>query len=122
MGISGLPYRYSKIARDNGTYVSDNSDNNDNLKLSFSIGKKVEHKDALDSWLTERYALFQDTDNCINEYEIHHLEWPINTIEMTNLELSYPGFVKLINNHPDKIQYSEGVKVLAWGKKKHLRT
>ena len=89
--------------------------------MSFSIGKKVEQKDALDLWLTERYALFHVTEGFINKYEIHHLEWPINTIEMTDLELSYPGFDKLINNHPDKIQYSKGVKVLAWGRRRKKR-
>jgi len=120
-GISGLPYRYSKIARNKGTYFSNNSEYNDHLKLSFSIGKKTEVKNALDSWLTERYALLQDTESFINNYEIHHLEWPINTIEMNSLELSYPRFDGLLNNRPDKIQYSAGVKVLAWGRRRTKR-
>ena len=73
------------------------------------------------NWLTERYALFQDTDKSINEFEIHHLEWPINEINLSKLELNYPRFKKLISEQPSKIHYSKGVKVLAWGKIKNDR-
>jgi len=34
------------------------------------------------------------------------------------LKVNYPRFGKLINRKPDKIQYSDGVKVLALGKEK----
>ena len=70
------------------------------------------------NWLTERYALFQDTDKSINEFEIHHLEWPIN---LSKLKLNYPRFKKLISEQPIKIHYSKGVKVLAWEKIKNDR-
>ena len=72
----------------------------------------------MDKWLTERYALFQDTEKSINEFEIHHLEWPINEIILENLEFNYKRFDKLIKNEPNKIQYSKGVKVIAWEKSK----
>lgn len=76
----------------------------------------------MDKWLTDRYALFQDTDNSINEFEIHHLEWPINEIALKKMDLNYKRFDKLIKNEPDKIQYSKGIKVIAWGKKKKAKT
>jgi uncharacterized protein YqjF (DUF2071 family) len=72
----------------------------------------------LDKWLTERYALFQDSGDSINEFEIHHLEWPINEINFKKLEIDYPRFKKIIHKNPDKIRYSKGVKVIAWGMNK----
>jgi hypothetical protein len=76
----------------------------------------------LEKWLTERYALFQDTEKSINEFEIYHLEWTINKIDLKKLELNYPRFDKLIKNNPDKIQYSKAVKVIAWGRNKKEKT
>ena len=116
--ISELPYRYSKIQRTENQYTSQNSEFKDQLNVEFSIGKEITKKTTLDRWLTERYALFQDTDTAINQFEIHHLEWPINNIDIKKIELSYPRFDNLLKNQPNKIQYSKGVKVIAWGKNK----
>ncbi len=120
-GISELPYRFSKIKRANQKYQSENSYFNDRLDIQFTIGNKITRKTKLINWLTERYALFQDTDKSINEFEIHHLEWPINEINLSKLELNYPRFKKLISEQPSKIHYSKGVKVLAWEKIKNDR-
>jgi len=121
-GISELPYRYSKIERTENHYESSNSEFNDKLDIEFTIGKELNEKTELDKWLTERYALFQDTDRAINEFEIHHLEWPINEITLKKVELDYQRFDKLINNSPNKTQYSKGVKVIAWRKNKKEKT
>jgi uncharacterized protein YqjF (DUF2071 family) len=117
-GISQLPYRYSAIKRSETQFNSSNLEFNDNLDIKFTIGKELKEKTELDKWLTERYALFQDTQNSINEFEIHHLEWPISTIDFQSLNLNYKRFNTLIDNSPQKIQYSKGVKVLAWPKQK----
>jgi hypothetical protein len=119
--ISELPYRYSKIKRTNKEYESKNPEFNDSLDIEFTIGKGVAKKSELDRWLTERYALFQDTDKWINEFEIHHLEWPISEIDLHTLKLYYPRFKKLINDKPIKSHYSKGVKVIAWEKKQKSR-
>jgi len=120
--ISELPYRYSNINRTKNHYNSINSEFNDKLDIEFTIGKEINKKTELDKWLTERYALFQDSEKSINEFEIHHLEWPINEIDLKKTELNYPRFDKLIKNKPNKIQYSKGVKVIAWGKNKKEKT
>lgn len=117
-GMSELPYRYSKIKRNENQYESNNSEYNDKLTIQYVVRNEITKKTKLDKWLTERYALFQDTEKSINEFEIHHLEWPINEIEINNLEFNYPRFNKLIKDKPNIIQYSKGVKVIAWGKKK----
>ena len=82
----------------------------------------MKEKTELDKWLTERYALFQDSDDSINEFEIHHLEWTIDEIDFKKLEIDYPRFKKLINENPNKSQYSKGVKVIAWGMNKKEKT
>lgn len=115
--ISELPYRFSSITREMEYYRSSNSEFGDTLDIKFKIGQAVQ-KTEIDVWLTERYALFQDTKNFINEYEIHHQEWPIREAIIENIELNYPRFDKLIGRKPDFVNYSEGVKVVAWGKKK----
>lgn len=117
--ISELPYRFSNIARKDTKYLSHNFQYGDQLEIEFIEREKVEKKMNLDLWLTERYALFQDAKNSINEFDIHHLEWEIQNLEVKNLIVNYARFKKLINKSPDKISYSKGVKVLAWGKKKH---
>ncbi|WP_190811694.1 YqjF family protein [Flagellimonas sp. S3867] len=117
-GISELPYRFSEIKRTNKKYQSENSEFNDRLDIEFIIGDELKEKTELDNWLTERYALFQDSGKSINEFEIHHLEWPINQIDIKKVDLNYPRFKKLITEQPSKSHYSRGVKVLAWGKTK----
>lgn len=119
--ISELPYRFSSIKREMEYYRSSNAEFGDKLDIKFKIGEAVQ-KTELDRWLTERYALFQDTKNFINEYEIHHQEWPIREAIIENLELHYPRFEKLVGRRPDLVNYSEGVKVVAWGKKKILKS
>ena len=69
--ISELPYRYSKIERTKSEYKSYNTTFNDNLNLEFEIGEEIKEKSKLDKWLTERYALFQDTKKCINKFKPH---------------------------------------------------
>lgn len=116
--VSELPYRFSKIKRTTNQYSSSNSEFNENLDIQFTVGSKIKEKSEMENWLTERYALFQDTEKSINAFEIHHLEWQINAVELKKLNINYPRFNTLIKNNPDKVQYSNGVKVLAWGKNK----
>jgi uncharacterized protein YqjF (DUF2071 family) len=117
-GISGLPYRYSKINRTKNQFKSSNSEYYDKLNIEFAIGNIIQEKTKLDKWLTEKYALFQDSNNGIDKYEIHHLEWPINEIELIQFDIDYKRFSKLIHRKPNKIGYSKGVEVIAWGKQK----
>lgn len=119
--ISELPFRFSNMKRTSNQYSSNNSIFGDEFNIEFSIGKKMEKKSKLDEWLTERYALFQDTKTSINEFHIHHLDWEIKKLEIEKLKVNYPRFKKLFIGQPSKIQYSDGVQVLALGKKKNKR-
>ncbi|WP_203296529.1 YqjF family protein [Luteirhabdus pelagi] len=116
--ISELPYRFSRMKRNEGSYYSSNKEYGDGLGLEFELGPDLDAKTELDKWLTERYALFQDSGESINEFEIHHLEWPIKTIELKKMEISYPRFDQLIQGKPQLTHYSDGVQVIAWNMKK----
>ncbi len=114
--LSQLPYRYSPMSRHNTSYHSSNGLFGDQFKIDFQRLPFKDNKTALDVWLTERYALFQDSDDWINKFEIHHLEWKVKDIEIRQLEVNYPRFAGLLDVKPDIAHYSEGVRVLAWGK------
>lgn len=121
-GISGLPYRFSRIHREEGRYLSSNALFQDQLDLSYELSDGKTHKTELDTWLTERYALFQDTNTHINTFDIHHVVWPTNTIELKNLNMRYSRFDSLIKGSPARVHHSSGVQVLAWGRRRYKRT
>ncbi len=112
--VSKLPYRFSKVERSKNVFQSENSSFNDRLHIQYSIANKIQQKTKLDEWLTERYALYQDSNNVINAFEIHHVEWPLYDVKIQHLDIEYPRFKNLLKDHPDRINYSSGVKVLAW--------
>lgn len=119
--VSELPYRYSKMIRQENHYSSVNSEYNDSFDLVYQIGRKSSNRTDLDKWLTERYALFQDTVSSINEFDIQHVEWPTFEIDLKEIKVNYPRFDKLLSNSPSLSHYSTGVQVIAWDKKKNKR-
>ncbi len=119
---SALPYRYSNIQRTSNRYITTNSRYGDNLAIDYEPLEPIKEKGQLDKWLTERYALFQETDTGMNEFEIHHLEWPINQIKINKLTCEYPRFNALLIGNPHLAHWSEGIKVIAWDKKNMATT
>ena len=115
--LSGLPYRFSKMNRQVGLYHSFNAQYSDRFECEFKVGPEMKDKTELDKWLTERYALVQDGRRSIDEFDIHHVEWPINEIDLVELIVDYPRYGKLLNGTPDLAHYSTGVQALAWDKK-----
>jgi len=114
--LSELPYRFSKMERQENSYKSNNETFNDSLFLKFSKGKFIKQKTDFEKWITERYALFQDSSNGINSFDIHHIEWPLYNIEIEQININYPRFKNLIGNSPTYTHYSTGVQVIAWNK------
>ncbi|MCF7559462.1 DUF2071 domain-containing protein [Sabulilitoribacter multivorans] len=117
--ISKFPYYHSKMKRTDFSYSSKNDLYNNSFYTEYRLGSDPIIKDETDVWLTERYAVFQDYKNQIIEYDVHHVEWPMQTISIKKLELDYPKFNHLIDNNPDRIHYSKGIQVLTWDKKKY---
>jgi len=120
--ISQLPYQYSKIIRNVGTYQANNAVHQDFFEIKHEVTGQQVKKDKLDRWLTERYALYQDYGDYINEYEIHHVEWPMVGINIKSLQYNYPRFDELMQGKPVRIHYSPGVQVIAWDKKRKLKS
>lgn len=117
--LSGLPYEKSHIQRTDKKYKSSNVIKNFFLDAEFVIKKELVQKSNLDSWLTERYCLYLDINNEMFRYDIHHKEWKINDVEIDRLNLNYKiGDICLSGQQPDLAHYSNGVKVLAWGRQK----
>ena len=119
--LSALPYSYSSMQSSGTRFIANNIQYDDEFDLTFKIGNSLENKSDLDLWLTERYALFQDTPHSINEFEIHHLEWKINELDLLTSKIEYSRFSNLLKGPPLLTHYSPGVKVLAWGKKKYTK-
>ena len=117
--ISKFPYQPSSMNRTDFSYQSNNSMAKNSFDITYRLKSEPIAKDEKDLWLTERYAVFQNYRNRLIEYDVHHLEWPIQSIDIKELKIDYPKFNHLINNQPDRMHYSEGVKVLTWDKRKH---
>ncbi len=114
--LSKFPYHYSEMKRTDFSYKSKNELDGNTFFAEYRLGDQI-HKDETDLWLTERYAVFQDYKSNIIEYDVHHLEWPMQSLIIKKLELNYPKFNQLINNHPHRVHFSKGVQVLTWDKK-----
>lgn len=114
--ISELPYRYSSMERTATSFTSRNKAFEDSFNIQFNLGGAI-HKQAIDKFLTERYALFQDGKNGINAFDIHHVEWPIQELRINDLRVNYQRFSSFLNDSPDLYHYSSGVQVLAWEKR-----
>ena len=115
--LSGLPYQKARMQRSSETYRSVNTKANQQLELTYRIGKPILNKSLLDSWLTERYCLHLVEQDQIYTFEIHHLEWPLAEVEIKTKQLHYKvGELDLGNIPPDSTHFSEGVQVLAWNR------
>lgn len=115
--LSGLPYQKAGIQRSSETYSSVNPNANQQLELTYRIGKPILNKSLLDSWLTERYCLHLVEQDRIYTFDIHHLEWPLAELEIKTRQLHYKvGDLNLGSIAPDSSHYSEGVQVLAWNR------
>ncbi|MCB0658239.1 MAG: DUF2071 domain-containing protein [Saprospiraceae bacterium] len=119
--LSGLPYRYADMQRDVNRLNSKNASFEDRFAADYLTGPTPAYKSALDKWLTERYALFQDHQYALDRYEIHHIEWPVYHLELRSLQVDYPRFRNLLKGSPDLTHYSSGVQVLAWSKLNALK-
>lgn len=117
--LSGLPYEKSSINRSDGNYRSMNKVKAFSLDVEYEIKEVIHQKTELDKWLTERYRVYFAENGSVYQYDVHHNEWEVRHIELKKFQLNYSinGF-SFTNRKPDLMHYSEGVKVLAWSKKK----
>lgn len=112
--VFGLPYVRSQMFRDESIYKSLNSKHKTHLLIDFSIGEEQE-MDSLDRWLTERYCLYNHKKGRLFSNDIHHVEWPIQSLKINQFDLSYQFGDLRIKSPAELYRFSPGVQVLAWG-------
>lgn len=116
--LSGLPYEKAYMQRAPNVYKSQNFTKGFHLDTTFERKAALQQKTALESWLTERYCLYVDQGASLFRYDIHHKEWDLESVELHKLDLSYKIGRLNLSDRPDSMQYSAGVKVVAWNREK----
>lgn len=116
--LSGLPYERSNILRTAKNFKSNNTLKNFHLDVEFEVGEEITEKSKLDHWLTERYCLYLDKGQTNYCYDVHHKEWELHSVKLNSLKLQYIFGDINLTAPPDRVHYSKGVKVLAWGKQR----
>ncbi|MBL0913314.1 MAG: DUF2071 domain-containing protein [Bacteroidia bacterium] len=119
--LSGLPYERSKIVRktdaERHIHRSVFQRRGFYLNADVQLQGAQESKTTLDSWLTERYCLYQEENGRLSSYDIHHAEWPLRRIQPVDIQLDYRIGTMHFTYPADLMHYSDGVEVLAWGQK-----
>lgn len=115
--LSGLPYQYVPIICRDGSFELHNQKHGNKFSVKYQPKEVIAEKLGVDRWLTEKYALYHVQEDKSYIFEIHHLEWPIQKIDISSLQFHYPKFQGLLNGRPELAHYSSGVEVMAWGKK-----
>src|SRR5690606_5475120 len=113
--LTKLPYVHSNVKREENYITSTNRKVSSNLQIDYEVGS-LKDKNDIDSWLMERYVLFQVDNAAVCKIEIHHYEWNAYTLHIKNLVCDYPTFQKIIKP-PAITHYSTGVQVMGWMKK-----
>lgn len=116
--LSGLPYEKSLVQRSKGKYKSTNHLKKFHLDTTFEVKEPLTYKTELDLWLTERYCLYLEKNDKLFRYDIHHKEWDIKMVEISQLDINYSIGNLNLNGNPNYVHYSDGVEVIAWSKEK----
>ena len=118
---SGFPYRYSPIIRNEETYQVGEPDSNNYFRISYSTNNQESQKTELDLWLTERYIAYNVRNDRVEFYHIHHVEWPVQNVELNSFTMNYSGYPACLKNSQDLCHYSPRVQVVAWGRERVLK-
>lgn len=116
--LSILPYRTATIQRKtlaDGTRTFNTRSDRGPWELGYRIGSPIEQPAELDRWLTERYCLYHPLGGTLQRYEVHHVPWPLQRLELVQAPV-LPPLQGLPLNAPDRMHFSPGVKVITWGR------
>jgi len=116
--VTGLPYVHSNITGSEGYYASENKKLNFHLRTTYEPQHNTFIRSALDRWLTDRFCLFHELSNKIFSHDIHHQDWPLQTVDIKMLDVHYQFREVLIAGKADLYHYANGVQVATWGKRK----
>ncbi|MFL5788659.1 MAG: YqjF family protein [Flavisolibacter sp.] len=115
--VTGLPYIKSDIKRELNFYQSTNIRKGFEFSIHYEPLKGILEKNGLEKWLIERYCLFNELPGNIYSHDIHHREWPLQSLAVNSFDLHYQFKDLIINNAADLYHYSKGVQVPTWGKR-----
>ena len=111
--LSGLPYQKTKLRKKANTYR--NTAHQTSLNVSFEPKEELQQPSPLELWLTERYCLYLDKKKKLHRYEIHHIPWPLQAVEINHMELDYSSIHPVLTTQNlHHAHYARGVKVIAW--------
>jgi uncharacterized protein YqjF (DUF2071 family) len=115
----GLPYQKAKIKSTPTRLLSKNKPQHQYVDITIGENRPLtEGKNALDFWLTERHALYENCGGAICRFDIHHKEWDLKNLNATINNIEYKAGKYSLSTFPDKMQYSEKIEVLLWSKEK----
>lgn len=118
--LSGLPYEKAQIKRkikgEDQFYQLRNNAKGFRFSTHFKTKSRTTPKNPLELWLTERYCLYVEQGPHCYRYDIHHVEWQLDQVELTDLNANYNIADFSLSSAPNLCHYSPGVQVLAWKK------
>lgn len=114
----GLPYKKSKIKRTQKRMVAQNKALKQRLDITIGKVRPITEKTNLDFWLTERHCLYEVCGKNICRFDIHHKQWELKNLSVSINDILYCAGKYNLTILPDKIQYSEKLDVILWGKEK----
>ena len=112
----GIPYVKTTMQRRSGHFMSKNGTWNRNLEVEFKYTAPAGSKPLLDTWLTDRHALYVKRNKRLYRFDIHHKEWKLKDAIITGIKQNYTlGITAGVR--PDRQHYSKITKVVIWGRK-----
>jgi len=114
--LSILPYRHAPITRriaQDDVRSFDLRSVEEGWALRYRIGSPNDKASTLDTWLTERYCLYQNARGRLHRYHVHHRPWPLNTVNVIDPP-QLDRWHDLQLGHVTSAHYSSGVEVVSW--------
>jgi uncharacterized protein YqjF (DUF2071 family) len=112
----GIPYIKSDINRSAGTYYAKNASQHLELKTAYSPLESLESRTALDYWLTERHALYQQNGSKLHRLDIHHKPWPLQHMAIDVRITGYLSASNALTTAPHLVHYAKRLDVVVWGR------
>lgn len=114
--LSVLPYRHAPITRrisEDDVQSFELSSVDAGWSFRYRIGLPNDQAGTLDTWLTERYCLYQGARGRLHRYEVHHRPWPLNTVDVIDTP-QLDRWHDLQLGTMACAHYSSGVQVVSW--------
>ena len=115
--LIGLPYKKSMIKRTERSLLAQNGVLNSYLNIEVKNKASVLEKTDLDFWLSERHALYENCNEKMYRFDVHHPEWNLYNLNAKINKIKYKAGRYNFNIYPDKVHYSKKIEVLLWGRK-----